>query len=638
MELIFFYITESETGFIQKTGFNFSSRYKFSVEDINGKCRLKAEDCEAVLPDNFFDKDGCVTNVTAIVGANGSGKTTLLKELLNTSGESRVLSIYLDDTQLKCYHNIHDLEIHTDLLHKSNIYVSEPEKISQVYISNSVYGEYTDFSASETGEVKKLALNMDSLQILKSRFYRRNTGRIVGGSYEIPVVIASTKSMMEFQHILDILYLNSFSSEERDSVLGKDVGNILDISFDGIGKYLNTYYRGMYVDENNPPFLQKCYNNMVQNILKIDSLKSEEKFTSEFTSETGEAIVNLYINLLYEVLAALNITSNNENFSVKDEEELQKLIQKLLKDIPGSAEKKRLIDSLKEIDRYKNILKSAEKRNGILPYYRIENKKDIVYKEFMKLIKDSVFQQEDSFILKYINISGINLASGERALLNFFSWLYFAPVFNQIIGNKKEKKEESLQENILLLIDELDLYCHPLWQQKMLTFLIEELTRQYSNKKVQIIFTTHSPIVLSDIPRCNIIFLEKCEGRCHIDDSFLHEETFGANIYKLYNDAFFLKKKGQIGEFAKRKIEEIIKEICPRQLPESGAKYSEIPKVKADCLEKEIALIGEPLIRNKLYDMLYKCQDNSMYFIDRKLKYYEKKAKEIREKRNHDTH
>lgn len=60
------------------------------------------------------------------------------------------MSIYLDDTQLKCYyHNIHDLEIHTDLLDKSNIYDSEPEKISQICISNSVYGEYTDFSAPE---------------------------------------------------------------------------------------------------------------------------------------------------------------------------------------------------------------------------------------------------------------------------------------------------------------------------------------------------------------------------------------------------------------------------------------------------------------------------------------------------------
>ena len=56
MELIFVYIAESETGFIQTTGFNFSSRYKFSVKDINGKCRLKAEDCEAVLPDNFLIK------------------------------------------------------------------------------------------------------------------------------------------------------------------------------------------------------------------------------------------------------------------------------------------------------------------------------------------------------------------------------------------------------------------------------------------------------------------------------------------------------------------------------------------------------------------------------------------------------
>ena len=128
MELIFFYIAESETGFIQKTGFNFSSRYKFSVENINGKYRLKDEKCDGALPDNFFDEEGCVTNVTAIVGANGSGKTTLLKELLNDSSRSKVLSIYQDDTQLKCYHNMNNLEIHTALLDENNIYDSEPEK------------------------------------------------------------------------------------------------------------------------------------------------------------------------------------------------------------------------------------------------------------------------------------------------------------------------------------------------------------------------------------------------------------------------------------------------------------------------------------------------------------------------------
>ena len=584
MELIFFYIAESETGFIQKTGFNFSSRYKFSVEDINGKYWLKGEKCNAVLPDNFFDEGGCVTNVTAIVGANGSGKTTLLKELLNDSGRTNVLSIYQDDTQLKCYHNMNNLEIHTALLDKNNIYDSEPEKISQICISNSVYGEYTNFSMSET----------------------------------------------EIQHILDVLYLNSFSAKDTDRILGKNIGNILDISFHRINDYLNTYYSGMYMDENNLPLLLECYNNMENNILKTDSLKQKDKFSSKI----GESIVNLYVNLLYEILVVLKITSNNQNFSVKNEEELRELIQKLLKDIPISEVKNRLKDSFNEINLYKDLLKNAEKRIDVFPYYRVEN--NAVYKEFMELIKKSLFELEDSFILKYINISGINLASGERALLNFFSWLYFVPVFNQIIGNKKEKKEESLQENVLLLIDELDLYCHPLWQQKMLTFLINELTEQYSNKKIQIIFTTHSPIVLSDIPRCNIIFLKKGERRCQIDDGS-HEETFGANIYKLYNDAFFLEKKGQIGGFARKKIEKIIEKVCPRQLPEEGAKYSDISKEEANHLEKEIALIGEPLIRNKLYDMLYKCQNNSWQFMERKLKYYERKVKEMREKRNDDT-
>ena len=104
----------------------------------------------------------------------------------------------------------------------------------------------------------------------------------------------------------------------------------------------------------------------------------------------------------------------------------------------------------------------------------------------------------------------------------------------------------------------------------------------------------------------------------------------------MYNDAFFLEKKGQIGGFARKKIEKIIGKVCPRQIPEKGAKYLDISEGEAKFLEKEISLIGEPLIRNKLYDMLYKCQNNSWQFMDRKLKYYEQKVKEMREKRNDD--
>ena len=89
MELIFFYINQSKTKFIEKQGFNFSSRYRFSVEYDKGTYILKGNECEKQLSQNFFDETGCVTNVTAIVGENGSGKTTFYNVLTGISPATR---------------------------------------------------------------------------------------------------------------------------------------------------------------------------------------------------------------------------------------------------------------------------------------------------------------------------------------------------------------------------------------------------------------------------------------------------------------------------------------------------------------------------------------------------------------------
>ncbi len=214
-------------------------------------------------------------------------------------------------------------------------------------------------------------------------------------------------------------------------------------------------------------------------------------------------------------------------------------------------------------------------------------------------------------------------------MLNFFSWLYLMSHNNEIMG----RRVEDLQKNVWLLIDELDLYCHPLWQQQMLSVLIDELRKQYPDKKVQIIFTTHSPIILSDVPRCNVIFLKKEDGHCQVDDNLSHRETFGANIYMLFNDAFFLGKEGQIGALAKRKIKALIEKLCPKEISEKGTVYQKISEEEANLLEKEIAMIGEPILRNKLYDMLYKSRYSSEDFTERKIKIYEKKIEQLKKRK-----
>lgn len=145
MELIFFYVNQSRTKFIEKQGFNFSSRYKFSVEYDKGTYILKGFECENPLPQNFFDETGCITNVTAVVGENGSGKTTLLTKLLGYSGQvkdkdhapeydaffaeeyeiDKAISIYWDGNDLVCYHNIDEFENDTELLKEASAGTAE---------------------------------------------------------------------------------------------------------------------------------------------------------------------------------------------------------------------------------------------------------------------------------------------------------------------------------------------------------------------------------------------------------------------------------------------------------------------------------------------------------------------------------
>lgn len=57
----------------------------------------------------------------------------------------------------------------------------------------------------------------------------------------------------------------------------------------------------------------------------------------------------------------------------------------------------------------------------------------------------------------------------------------------------------------VMLVDEIDLHLHPSWQQRVL----DDLMRTFP--LTQFIVTTHSPQVLTTVPRANIRVLERCE-------------------------------------------------------------------------------------------------------------------------------
>lgn len=226
--------------------------------------------------------------------------------------------------------------------------------------------------------------------------------------------------------------------------------------------------------------------------------------------------------------------------------------------------------------------------------FKIENKNERInlttFLKFAKMYFD-ISNKENFLSFSW------GLSSGEESLLNSFSRLYdLSETINgeQVILKEGSHNEE--EENIILMYDEVEIALHPDWQKKYINSLIAFLNNMFKKTHIQLVLTTHSPIMLSDILRQNIIFLKRDEdGNTTADLNINHKQTFGSNIFRLYDDAFFLEN-GSMGSFAENKIVEIIDLIQDKK----ESNYEEIIN--------KINLIGDDILRKKMLKLLY---DNS---------------------------
>ncbi|GAA3773200.1 AAA family ATPase [Flavobacterium ginsengiterrae] len=148
---------------------------------------------------------------------------------------------------------------------------------------------------------------------------------------------------------------------------------------------------------------------------------------------------------------------------------------------------------------------------------------------------------------------------------------------------------------INIVLDEIELYYHPEYQKNLIKDLRREIKKIDSLgdlKSFNIMFLTHSPFILSDIPNENILRLE--DGFPSLRN---FDPTFGANIHDLLANDFFLK--GFMGEFAKSYITKLIRKIEKTQT-------AQLSKKKYNAYLDKINLIGEAVIRNSLKSLLDK--------------------------------
>ena len=192
---------------------------------------------------------------------------------------------------------------------------------------------------------------------------------------------------------------------------------------------------------------------------------------------------------------------------------------------------------------------------------------------------DIMFNRKEDPV--HCNIELDSFSSGEKQKLNSIGAIIYH------LQNLAHTASKVKYNNVNLVLEEIELYYHPEYQRQYFNELLARIkgAKLENIQNINFVFVTHSPFILSDIPKCNVLFLKDgmpCDE--------LQENTFGANIHGLLKHGFFMPNL-PIGEFAYGKINALFKKLNSGELN---------PAEDLDDIYQEILLVGEPFLRNQL--------------------------------------
>ncbi len=260
--------------------------------------------------------------------------------------------------------------------------------------------------------------------------------------------------------------------------------------------------------------------------------------------------------------------------------------------------------------------------NGATQCYYVEVNKDAWKLELMArhLLGRSQFITAKFFDMYYSQELGGDtvLSSGEQNLLDLFSRIYDAMVISP-------KKFTNIESKRLILLDEAEIGFHPDWQRRYINLVIQFIRKLVQNKRgeeFQVLISTHSPILLSDIPGCCVNYLYKDdEGKVSNVSDKGRKESFATNVFEQYKESFFMSSL--IGEYARQKLETLVQRI-------DNLNQMKDKEEEKERLMKEINLIGDIRIQEFLIRKM--AGDD----IRDEIAYHEARIKELKERRRYE--
>lgn len=614
MELLYIWVKELNN--LHNAGFKISKR--FSCDYDSTRKILHVSDCRESFIDLFHDNSIC--NVTAVIGKNGSGKSSLLEAVLsaiNPRYDAPVELAVFYNTELNSliYYSNQNIQVeyHEDvssLPSRESPEINKANKISDiidVYYYSPIFEpnrkhkiwDFKDVSITSqvdfSVEQMLLGLERNKLNVPghKDPFKVYKQHEILDAilfaskfelSHEIPFTLPS-----KFNFSLNIIHLIvETRGIDIRYIYGKILNEFLKIS--------NCGYDEDFATLRNVFFHQFLWS-VVLYYVHIASFNPEQMFgsTNNFTQYFSKKSVMVDSDVVikfFEDEKSKYKTRNKNHFDYLTDflENACDFIQRFELFLDGNIDNFKLVKrdystySLRELNPQKEPLSQELFSYDLVVDFGGASPLKSELMHIIRAYNILVPYGTDFFIFDWHDLS-----SGERAYLNLFSKLMAK--FGEI--ESRYRKTEKSRDYVIVLIDEGEAHLHPNWQKRYLYNLVNVLPLIFDSKKIQIILTSHSPFLVSDLPKENILFLSSgTSGECIEIDPPL-KGTLGANIHTLFTDSFFMEE-GLIGEFAKDLINNRVINTLTKKAPTLE---------ELNFANSIINVIGEPALKAKLIEM-----------------------------------